>query len=97
VAKLLEKSGQIWTQLLEDGILQELQGKEDKFQDGRGQPTMEDNFPTREYQDCRRNDEPSSRRKSGVGTKDRTIGSIGAPTRKGGTIGHGNRCSESAP
>jgi hypothetical protein len=31
VEELLEKSGQLWTQLLEDGSLQELQGKEDKL------------------------------------------------------------------
>jgi hypothetical protein len=37
VAELLEKSGQLWTQLLEDGSLQELQGKEDKLH-----ATMED-------------------------------------------------------
>jgi hypothetical protein len=35
--KLLEKSAQLWTQLLEDGILQELQGKEEKLH-----ATMED-------------------------------------------------------
>jgi hypothetical protein len=29
--ELLEKSNQLWTQLLEDGILQDLQGQEDKF------------------------------------------------------------------
>jgi hypothetical protein len=29
--KLLETSGQLWTKLLEDGILQEIEGKEDKF------------------------------------------------------------------
>jgi hypothetical protein len=28
--ELLEKSGQLWTHLLEDGILKDLQGREDK-------------------------------------------------------------------
>jgi hypothetical protein len=31
VVEPLEKSDQLWTQLLEDGSLQELQGKEDKL------------------------------------------------------------------
>jgi hypothetical protein len=31
MTELLEKSAQLWTQLLEDGSLQELQGKEDKL------------------------------------------------------------------
>jgi hypothetical protein len=31
MTELLEKSAQLWTHLLEDGSLQELQGKEDKF------------------------------------------------------------------
>jgi hypothetical protein len=31
LTELLEKSTQLWTQLLEDGILQELQGKEEKL------------------------------------------------------------------
>jgi hypothetical protein len=30
MTELLEKSGQLWTQLLEDGSLQDLQGREDK-------------------------------------------------------------------
>jgi hypothetical protein len=37
VAELLEKSDELWTQLLEDGSLQEFQGKEDKLH-----ATMED-------------------------------------------------------
>ena len=31
MTELLEKSAQLWTQLLEDGSLQELQGQEDKL------------------------------------------------------------------
>jgi hypothetical protein len=31
LTKLLEKSAQLWTQLLEDGSLQEMQGKEEKL------------------------------------------------------------------
>jgi len=31
MTKMLEKSAQLWTPLLEDGSLQELQGKEDKL------------------------------------------------------------------
>jgi hypothetical protein len=31
VTELLEKSAQLWTQLLENGSLQELQGDKDKF------------------------------------------------------------------
>jgi hypothetical protein len=54
----------------------------------------EDNVTAREDQDDCRNEEPSGRRKSGAGIEDRMTGSVGAPTGKGRTIGHGNRCSE---
>jgi hypothetical protein len=61
---------------------------------GRCQEVTKDNIPSREDQECHRNEDPSSKRKSSVGTKDRIAGLVGAPTEKGKTVGHGNRRSE---
>jgi hypothetical protein len=99
VAKLLEKSGQLWTQLLEDGSLQELQGKEDKLHATMAdvkqrQRTM--SLP-KKIKTAAEMKNLQARRKSSAGTKDHTIGSVGASTRKGRTVGHGNRHNKSTP
>jgi hypothetical protein len=57
----------------------------------------EDNVIDREDQDCHINEEPSGKIKRSAYLEYCTTGSVGAPTRKGITIGCGNRRNKSMP
>jgi hypothetical protein len=52
----------------------------------------EDNVTAREDQDCRRNEDPTGREKSGADAENCKTGSVGAHAGEGGVVGRGDRC-----